>query len=161
MMIYIYIYIYNVHKRWLWNYWNWEKNIIMDNRRPLLEFFHVVCTIIRRRSVKSCEWSIYVTWGTVKCQDISHHHHVALRARISLTFSLYPSLLSIALRKVFQAISCIDSELLYIGSSWSSNLCSSMRRGTQEYIAFELVLTSSAVSRMSGSSNLDSFRDGW
>ena len=31
----------------------------------------------------------------------------------------------------------------------------------QEYIAYELVLTSPTVPGMSGSSNLDSFRDGW
>ena len=31
----------------------------------------------------------------------------------------------------------------------------------QEYIAYESVLISPAVSRMSGSSNFDSFRDGW
>ena len=49
----------------------------------------------------------------------------------------------------------------YIGSSWSSCLCSFMWRGPQEYIAREFVLTSPAVSRISNSSNLDSFRDGW
>ena len=35
-----------------------------------------------------------------------------------------------------------------------------MWRDPQEYIAYEFVLTSSAVSRMSDSSNFDSFRDG-
>ena len=34
-----------------------------------------------------------------------------------------------------------------------------MWRGTQEYVAHEFVRTSSAVAHMSGSSNLDSFRD--
>ena len=34
-------------------------------------------------------------------------------------------------------------------------------RGPQEYVAYEFVLTSLSVSRMSGSSNLDSFRDRW
>ena len=63
-------------------------------------------------------------------------------------------------QEVFQATSCISKELLYIGSSWSSNLCSSMCRGPQEYIAYEFILTSPAVSHMSDSSNLDSFRDG-
>ena len=64
-------------------------------------------------------------------------------------------------REVFQVTSCIGTDLLYLGSSWSSNLCSSMWRVPQEYITFEFVLTSLAVSRISGSSNLDSFRDGW
>ena len=60
-------------------------------------------------------------------------------------------------REVFKAISCIGIELLCIGSSSSSYLCSSMWRGPQECIAYDFVLTSSVVSRMSGSSNLDSF----
>ena len=64
-------------------------------------------------------------------------------------------------REGFQATSYIGTELLYIGSSWSSNLCSSMWRGPLEYIAYEFALTSPVVSHMSGSSNLDSFRDRW
>ena len=59
--------------------------------------------------------------------------------------------------EVFQATSCICTELLYIGSCWSSCLCSSMRRGPQEYIINEFILTSLAVSCNSGSSNLDSW----
>ena len=64
-------------------------------------------------------------------------------------------------REVFKATSCIGTELFYIGSCRSSCLCSSMWKGSQEYIAYEFVLTSPAVSRMSGSSNVDNFRDGW
>ena len=63
--------------------------------------------------------------------------------------------------EVFQATFYIGTVLLYIGSCWSPILCSSICRGAQEYIAYELLLTSPAVSRKSGSSNLDSFRDGW
>ena len=62
-------------------------------------------------------------------------------------------------REMIPATSCIGTELLYIGSSWSY-LCSSIWRGPHEYIAYEFVLTSSEVSRMSVSSNLDSFCDG-
>ena len=62
---------------------------------------------------------------------------------------------------VLRATSRIGTELLYVGSSWSTCLCSSMWRGPQEYITYELVPTSPTVSRMSGSSNFDSFRDGW
>ena len=36
-----------------------------------------------------------------------------------------------------------------------------MRKGPQEYIAYELVPTSLAVSHMSGSSKFDRFCDGW
>ena len=43
--------------------------------------------------------------------------------------------------------------------SWSFNVCSSMFRDPLKYITYEIVLTPPAVSRMSGLSNLDSFRD--
>ena len=64
-------------------------------------------------------------------------------------------------REVFKAIYCIGTELLNIGSSWSFCLCSSMWKSLQEYITCGFVLTSPAASRMSGSSNLYSFCDGW
>ena len=64
-------------------------------------------------------------------------------------------------REVFTALSWISTELLYISSSWSSCLCSPMWRGPQEYVTYKFVPTSPAISRMSGSSNLDSFRDEW
>ena len=69
-----------------------------------------------------------------------------------------PPLLSIVHRSrlVFKATSCIGTELLYVGSSWSSCLYSSMWRSPQESVAYEFVPTSPAVSCMSGS-----FRDGW
>ena len=62
-------------------------------------------------------------------------------------------------RQVFQTASCISTELL--GTSWSSSLCSSVWRGPPEYTVYEFVLTSPAVSCMSGSSKLDGFRDRW
>ena len=60
------------------------------------------------------------------------------------------------LRWVFKVTSCV----LYVGSCWSSCFCTSICGGPQEYIAYELVLASPAVSCVSGSSNLYSFRDG-
>ena len=63
--------------------------------------------------------------------------------------------------QVFRATSRISTELLYIGLSWSSCLYSSMWRGPLEYITYELVPTSLAVSCMSGLSNFDSLHDGW
>ena len=72
--------------------------------------------------------------------NIYHHYHIA---------------------EVFKATSCIGTELLYTVSCWSSCLSSSMWRNPQEYVACKFVLTSPAVSRMSGSSKLDSFHDGW
>ena len=64
-------------------------------------------------------------------------------------------------RQVLRATSRIGTELLCVGSSRSSCLCTSMWRGLQEYITYELVPTSPAVSFKSGSSDFDSFRDGW
>ena len=62
-------------------------------------------------------------------------------------------------REVFQATSRIGTEL-YIGSSWSSYLCSSMWKGPHYYIVYEFVVFSPAVTRMSGSSNSNSFMMG-
>ena len=45
----------------------------------------------------------------------------------------------------------VIKRLIFMASIW---------RGPQEYITYELVPTSPAVSRMSASSNFDSFRDG-
>ena len=55
----------------------------------------------------------------------------------------------------------INTELLYVGSSWLLCFCSAMWRVPLEYITYELVPTSPAVSCMSGSANFDSFHDGW
>ena len=85
---------------------------------------------------------------------------IAPPALISLTLSCHLSLIDHRFWQVFKATSCIGTELLYVGSSWSSYLCSSMWRDPQEYIIYKFVLISPAVPRMSGSSNLDSFRDG-
>ena len=62
--------------------------------------------------------------------------------------------------EVFKATSCIRTGLLYIDSSWSFYLCPFLCRGPQKYVTYEFVLISPAVSGMSDSSNLDSFRDG-
>ena len=48
-------------------------------------------------------------------------------------------------RVIFLAKSCIGTELLYVGSCWSSCFCSSMWRDPQEYLAYEVVFTSKAV----------------
>ena len=86
-----------------------------------------------------------------------------LTIRPDLPDPLPPPPLSIVhrFRVVSKATSCIGTELLYIGSSWSSCFCSSMCWGPQEYIIYEFVPTSPAVSRMSSSSNLHNFPDGW
>ena len=53
--------------------------------------------------------------------------------------------------QVFRGTSSICTELLYVCSSWTSCLCSSLWRGPQEYITYKLAPPSPAVSRMSGS----------
>ena len=50
------------------------------------------------------------------------------------------------LRQVFRVTSRVLTQLLYVGSCWSSHSCTSMCGGPQEYIAYELVLASPAVS---------------
>ena len=93
----------------------------------------------------------------LKCHH--HYHHLAISAHIPDPLSpLLPNFH--CFRQVFRVTSPISTELLYVGSSWSSCLCLSVWRGSQEYIPYEFVPTSPAVFRMLGSSNLDSFRDG-
>ena len=55
-------------------------------------------------------------------------------------------------RQIFKATSCIGTEQLYVCSGWLPCLCSSI-------YPYEFVPTSPAVYCMSGSSNLDCFRD--
>ena len=62
---------------------------------------------------------------------------------------------------VLRATSRILTELLYVGSSWSPCFCSAMWGGPLEYITYEFVPASPAVSCMCDSSNFDSFGDGW
>ena len=62
-------------------------------------------------------------------------------------------------RLVLRATYRIYTELLYVGSNWSLCFYSAMWRDPQEYITYEFVHTSPAVSRISGLSNFDSFRD--
>ena len=78
-----------------------------------------------------------------------HHHHIIPLARISLALSRHFSLWFIASGR---------SSGLYPVSSHS--FCPAICRSPLEYITYELVPASPAVSCMSGSSNLDSFRDG-
>ena len=100
---------------------------------------------VNRTIIITCKTWNYLT-VCKKRNHHHHHHHVALPALISLTLSRHPSLSSIAPGR----FSCIGTELLYIGSRWSSNLWLSIWRGPLEYIAYELVLNSPAVSRMYG-----------
>ena len=69
-----------------------------------------------------------------------HHHHLVLLAWISLNLSFWP-FISISLYPVFLTISCVCTELLWISSSWSYNICRFVRRGPLENFAFEFIFT--------------------
>ena len=111
-----------------------------------------------RQAMNSALPSCYCQGKTLLVLDSNNNNnnnHVTLSVRISQTLSRHPSLWSIAFGKssgqhpVSSQICC---------SSWTSCLCSSMWRGSREYITYELVPTTPAVSRMSVSTNFDSFR---
>ena len=63
-------------------------------------------------------------------------------------------------QQVLKTTPCNLTELLYVCLRWSTCFFSAMWRGPDEYITYVLVPTSPAVSCKSGSSNLDSSRDG-
>ena len=99
----------------------------------------------------------HLTWLSLKIIIIIMLRHLhGYPWPFSPSFSIFH-----CFRQLFRNTSRIGTEQLYVGSSWSCCLCSSMWRGPQEYITYEFVLTSPTVSRMSGSFNFDSFRDGW
>ena len=106
-------------------------------------------------------------WYTFTLKEISRKVEIIIIIIIIIMSrcwhgSLWPSLTIVHRSwEVFQAISCIGTELFYIGSSWSSKLRLSIWRGPQEYITYELVRTSPAVSGVPGSSNLDIFHNEW
>ena len=90
--------------------------------------------------------------------DTYHDHHIMPPARISLIFTRHPGLSSITLRRSsriypLSAQSCC----VYIVAGRPLLV---QVKGPQEYVTYEFVLTSPAESRMSGSCNLDGFRDG-
>ena len=102
---------------------------------------------------------IYMCVCVCVCVCLHHHHH-----HYVTPWSPWPFLATLLyhplLPEVFKATCCISTKLLYVGSSGSFCLWSSIWSGLQEYVTYEFVPTSPAVSRISGSSNLDNFRDG-
>ena len=96
-----------------------------------------------------------------KICGIYHHHHVVRPARISLTLSLHVSRSFIAsgrssgLHPVSSHSCCMYIRAGHPAFDWP------YAGGPQEYITYELVLASPAVSGMTGLSSLDSFHDRW
>ena len=106
-----------------------------------------------------CGWHCWVVYYTkLENSVLSSSCHAA---SMDIPDPLSP-LLPIVHRlwQVFRATSHLLTQLLYVCSSWSSCFCPAICGGPQEYITYELVPASPAVSCMSGSSNLDSFHDG-
>ena len=127
--------------------------------RSLELFLFLGCHCIPQSLTASTEYLVLkiwhmpiLVWLSSSCRAISTDIPDAL---------LPPLAIGHCFQQVLRATSCIYTELLYVGSSWSPCLCSSLWRGPQEYITYELISTSPAVSRMSGLSNLDSFHDRW
>ena len=86
-----------------------------------------------------------------------HHHHVRLPARISLTLSRYLSLSFIAPGRSSRLHPISAQSYFILVLAGCPAFARPCERGPQENIACEFVLTSLAMSRMSGSFNLDSF----
>ena len=107
--------------------------------------------------IKGPSWTGVVATAYHRWVKSSSSHHAV---RTDLTDHRLPPVSIVHCSQlVFRATSCIDTELLYIGSSRLSCFCPSMWRGPQECIAYKFVPTSPAESRMSRSSNLHSLRD--
>ena len=87
------------------------------------------------------KWYMHNTDIKKNSKNIHHHHRIALPARISLTFVRHPFYRP-SLSGRLQGYILYQQELLFIGSNWSSFLCSSMWRGPQVYVVYEFVPTS-------------------
>ena len=115
------------------------------------KFYFLTCSAFSACEYWSRFWNKYlVRWlGCLSFHhhQYPHHHHVVQLARISLTLSCHPSLSSIAPGWSSRLHSVFGTELLKIGSSWSSNLCSFVWGGPQESNVYGFVLTSPVVSR--------------
>ena len=106
-------------------------------------------------------WDNYLYFETVKPAILihianklldSHYSSSSLCRSVSTDIPgpLSPPLAIVhCFRQVLRATSHIGTELLYVVSSWSSSLCSSTWRDPREYITYELIPTSPAVSCIS------------
>ena len=152
MPIYIYIYIYPRKK-------SKERSPKLEGSMPTATECMITLGLkIHENSRAEQKYYIYIYIYIYIYKYISSGHATStdLPGPLSPPFSIVHRS-----QEVFKARSSIGTELLYIGSSWSSCLSPSTWRDPWEYIAYEFILLSMAGFRMSGSSNFDSFRDGW
>ena len=142
--IYIYIYIYQLY---------------IDLYIYIYIYIYISCIFVCflysyiYNQLYVCMYYIYISVVCI-CVIYRCHHHVALQSQIPLTLTHHPSLSSIVHHSQ-EATSCISTKLSHIGFSYSS-----MWRDPQDYITYEFILPSLAMSWMSVLSNMDSFRDG-
>ena len=115
------------------------------NIRPIFQFRHTVK-----------EFQVFLFNTKLNSESLrTHHHHVVPLARISLTLSHHFSLSFIASGRS-SGLHPVSSHScwMYVRAGRPA-----FARPYVEYITYELVPATSAVSCMSCSSNLDSFRD--
>ena len=123
------------------------KSIKYSSQTSIIIFNIIICLYaFRRFQVLQCHHHHH------------HHHHVALVARISLTFSRHSSLSFIALGRSSGQHPVSSYSWMYVraGQPASARPCLGVHKSTS-LMSSSLLLP--AVSCMSGSSNLNSFRD--
>ena len=126
-----------------------------------IRWFNVISSTLNRWFLTLCKDAIVIFFrlirqgysNNISSSSSSSCHHIL--------GPLWPKLPIVHRHgQVFRATSHILTELLYVCSSRSSCFCSAISGSPQEYITYELVPASPAVSCISGSSNLDSSCDG-
>ena len=92
---------------------------------------------------KILSFSMKINWGPTHTHTSSSSSCHAISTDVSEPLSP-PFHIVHCFWQVFRATSSLCTELLYVCSSWTSGLCSSLWKDPQEYITYELVPTSPA-----------------
>ena len=123
-------------------------------------------TFHSKNGLLNCIWIRFLCFGVVLSHinmtyvgnlmpNSMYSNIIIISSSTDIPDPLSPSLpIAHCSQQVFRDTSHIGTELLYVSSYWTSCLCLSMWRGPQEYITYELLPTSPAVYRTSGSSIL-------
>ena len=105
----------------------WSNVDVMKNNKKILGIVHRY-TNPRHKDERTCQSSSCHATSTDLADTLSPLISIVHRSR-----------------EVFLVTSYIGIELLYIGTCWSSNFCSSVWKGPREYISYEFVLTFPAI----------------